>query len=483
MSSPLVPFSPRVYAPRRVRLAADLVAAGESGLALIPGNPAASMNYAGNHYGFRQDGTFRYFFGLDQPDHVGVVDLDAGTATLYGPEASLDDVVWEGPQPSLAERAQAIGAQAAKPLADLGPDVLAAIDAGRPVHIIPPYRAATRQHLAALLGTLPDTLGGHVSEPLIHAIVAQRSVKSDAEVAEIERALAVTNAMHRLAMRHAKPGTAEWETAGWMRGAALAGGGDVSFPIILTARGETLHNHPTGTPLKRGDLVLADAGAVAPSGYAADITRTFPADGVFSEPQRLIYQAVLDAQTAALAAIRPGVPFRDVHLVAARRLAQALTALGLMRGDPEQAVAAGAHALFFPHGLGHMMGFDVHDMEALGEDYVGYDAEVTRSDQFGLAALRLGRRLQPGFVVTVEPGCYFIPALVQAWKAEGKHAAFLDYAEIERYLTMNEGRGFGGVRIEDDVLVTDDGLRVLGPAIPKTVAEVEAVCAEMSGGL
>ncbi|MEO1479101.1 MAG: M24 family metallopeptidase, partial [Bacteroidota bacterium] len=191
----------------------------------------------------------------------------------------------------------------------------------------------------------------------------------------------------------------------------------------------------------------------------------------------------LDAQTAALAAIAPGVPFRDVHLVAARRLAQALTALGLMRGDPEQAVAAGAHALFFPHGLGHIMGLDVHDMEALGEDHVGYDAEVTRSTQFGLSALRLGRRLQPGFVVTVEPGCYFIPALVQAWKAEGKHAAFLDYTEIERFLTMNEGRGFGGVRIEDDVLVTDDGMRVLGPAIPKTVAEVEAVCAEMSGGL
>ncbi|MEM8557378.1 MAG: aminopeptidase P family protein [Bacteroidota bacterium] len=483
MASTPLPFAPALYAARRARLGAMLAADGQRGLVVLPGNPPSPMNYACNVYGFRQDGTFRYYFGHDLPDHVGVIDLDTGAATLYGPEASLDDVVWEGPQPSLTARAEAVAAEASATPGDLGPAVLAAIDADRPVHIVPPYREAVRQRLAALLGTLPDALGGFVSEPLIHAIVGQRSVKSDAEVAEIENALAVANAMHRLAMRNAKPGTAEWETAGWMRGAALAGGGDVAFPIILTARGETLHNHPTAYALRRGDLVLADAGAVAPSGYASDITRTFPATGTFSEPQRMIYEAVLSAQTAALDAIAPGVSFRDVHLIAARRLAQALTALGLMRGDPEEAVDAGAHALFFPHGLGHMMGLDVHDMEALGEDHVGYDDEVTRSDQFGLSALRLGRRLQPGFVLTVEPGCYFIPALVAAWKAEGKHAAFLDYAEIDLYLQMNDGRGFGGVRIEDDVLVTNDGLRVLGPAIPKTVAEVEAVCGEMGGGL
>jgi Xaa-Pro aminopeptidase len=302
--------------------------------------------------------------------------------------------------------------------------------------------------------------------------VDQRIIKSDEEVAEIEKAMAITRAMHLEGMRVARPGVAEWEVAGAVEGVALRHGGRLSFPIICSKHGETLHNHHYDNTLEAGDIVVLDTGGVSPSGYAGDITRTLPIGGRFDDRQRAIYELVLDAEVRSIEAVRPGVAYRDVHLGACRILAEGLGELGLMTGDAAEAVAAGAHALFMPHGLGHMMGLDVHDGEGLDETYAGYGSEMKRSEQFGLASLRLGRTLEEGFVLTVEPGIYLIPALIDRWKAEGRHAAFIDYEELESW------KDFGGIRIEDDVVVTADGRRILGEPIPKAPAEVESLLAE-----
>jgi Xaa-Pro aminopeptidase len=459
-------ITPADYADRRQRLA-DLL---PGGLALFPGNAEAPMNYGANLYPFRQDGSFRYFFGVFRPDLVGTVDLDTGAAVLYGDDPTLADLIWLGPQTPLADEAQAVGVTDIRPLSRLQGDLAAAQAARREIHVLPPYRGDTRLQLERLLGWPAATVHERASEALIRAVVALREIKTEAEVEEIEAALDVAYAMHTEAMRAGKPGVTEHEVYGRVRGTALAAASKMSFPIILSVRGETLHGTPSDHVIEDGDFVLCDAGAIGPMGYTSDITRTFPASGRFSDRQRAIYTAVLEAQEAAIGAIKPDVRFRDVHLLAARVLTEHLQKLGLMRGDLDQSVAQGAHALFFPHGLGHMLGLDVHDMEGLGEDFVGYDAEVQRSEQFGTAYLRLGKRLKEGFVVTVEPGCYFIPELVRQWKTEGQHADFIDYDAVEEWL------GFGGVRIEDDVLVTATGARVLGPRIPKTIEEVEAAC-------
>ena len=457
-------FSADTYAARRAALA-DAVG---TGLVVLLGNDPAPMNYAGNVYPFRQDGSFRYYAGLDGPGLALTLDAESGRARLYGHDPTLDDVVWEGPLPALAERAASVGVADTAPPGALVADVAAARRAGRTVHTLPPYRASGRLRLAALLGVAPDAV--EPSPALRDAVIAQRLVKTDEEVTQIERALDVAADMHRLAMRLAQPGRTEREVAAQMEALAVGRGSHPSFPIILTRRGEVLHGHPGGAALEAGDLVLADAGAVAPgSGYASDVTRVSAVGGAFSDRQRAVVDLVVDAQEAAIEACRAGVRFRDVHRLACVRLAEGLGALGLMTGDPEEAVEAGAHALFFPHGLGHPLGLDVHDLEALGEDHVGYDGEVRRSDQFGTRYLRYGRRIDAGHVMTVEPGVYFVDALIDAWKAEGRHAAFLPYDEIDRW------RGLGGVRIEDDVLVTDGAPRVLGPGIPKRPAEVEAV--------
>lgn len=455
-------FSAATYAARR-RVLSEAVG---HGLIVIPGNDAAPMNYAGNVHRFTQDGSFRYYAGHDAPGLALVLDADAGTERLVGPSPDLDDVVWEGPAPSIDDRAEAVGIRETAEPSALAEIVQGARRMGRPVHVLPPY-GGQRLRLAEAFGVLPSAL--EASPELVAAVVAQRLVKTDEEVAEIEVAVGIATEMHRLAMRMAQPGVTEAEVAGAMEGLALQRGSRPSFPIILTRRGEVLHNHATRAELQAGDLMLQDAGAVAPgSGYASDMTRVSPVGGTFGQRQRALYEIVLDAEEACIAACTVGAPFIDLHLLAAKRIVQGLTALGVMRGDADEAVAAGAHALFFPHGLGHPMGLDVHDMEGLGEDAVGYGEGFTRSDQFGTAFLRFARPLRAGYVMTVEPGLYLIDALIDAWKADKKHAAFVDYDALEAW------RGLGGIRIEDDVLVTDAGPRVLGPIPPKTVAEVEA---------
>ncbi len=461
-------FDAATYRQRRRQLLARV----EEGLVLLLGNEMSAMNYAGNHYPFRQDGTFRYYVGLGAPGLSATLDADAGRVTLYGHDPSLDDVVWDGPVPSLEERAARAGIEETAAPEALAEAVEAARRQRRPVHVLPPYRARHRLRLARLLGGTPEAADERVSEKLLRAVIAQREVKSAAEVAEIERALVITQAMHERAMRAARPGVTEEHVAGLVEGAALQRGSHPSFPIIFSVRGEVFHNRARDYAMKDGELALCDAGAVSRAGYAGDVTRVAPVGGAFSQRQRDVYEVVLAGQQLALDAIRPGVTYRDVHLLAARRMTEGMKDLGFMKGDVDEAVAAGAHAVFFPHGLGHMLGLDAHDMEGLGEDRVGYDAHVQRSDQFGLNFLRMGKTLRPGHVLTVEPGIYFIPPLIDHWRAEGRHADFINYDQFEAY------KGFGGIRIEDDVLVTEENARVLGPAIPKQPNEVEALAAE-----
>ena len=463
-------FSAETYAERRKKLREQV----PSGLLLFLGNDESPMNYPANVYPFRQDSTFLYFWGLDIPGLVAVLDVDSGEEWLFGDDLTVEDIVWTGPQPTLAEWAEKVAVKNTAPLARVSEVLNGALQAKRRVHFLPPYRPEHRLKLQEWLGIRATFVDRYISENFIRAVVDQRSVKSDEEVAQIEAALEVSHEIHTRAMRVTRPGRYEFEIAGLLEGIALARGTRFSFPPIFSVHGETLHNPYHLNKIADGDLVVSDSGVETPMHYASDITRTFPASGRFTERQRAVYEIVLDAQTRAIGAIQPGVPYREVHMLASLTIAEGLKGLGLMRGDLEEAVAQGAHALFFPHGLGHMMGLDVHDMENLGEEYVGYDAETKRSEQFGLSYLRLARRVQPGFVMTVEPGVYFIPELIDQWKAQHKFEEFIDYAEVEKY------RGFGGIRIEDDVLVTEEGHRVLGRPIPKRVEEVEALASEQS---
>ncbi|WP_420454957.1 aminopeptidase P family protein [Rubrivirga sp.] len=457
-------FSPDTFADRRAALA-DAVG---SGLVVLLGNEAAPMNYPANHYPFRQDGSFRYYAGADAPGLALTLDADSGQATLYGTEATMEDRVWDGERPSVRERAEAAGIPLTAPTEALAAAVASAQRAGRTVHVLPPYRAEQRLRLAALLGVAPEAV--EPSPALIDAVIAQRLVKSREEVAEIEHALDIADEMHRTAMWMAQPGRTEFEVAAAVEAAAASRGAVLSFPAILTTRGEVPHHHAGGHTLAEGDLLLHDAGCVTPeSGYCSDVTRCSPVGGTFTDRQRDVYSLVLEAQEACVAGCAPGVSFRDLHDLASRTLAEGLVGLGLLRGDTDEIVAQGAHALFFHHGLGHPMGLDVHDLEGLGEDRVGYADEAERSTQFGTQYLRFARALRPGHVMTVEPGLYFNGVLIDLWRSEKRFAEFVDYDHAKRWV------GFGGVRIEDDVLITDGGHRVLGPGIPKAMADVEAV--------
>ncbi|MGN6529747.1 MAG: aminopeptidase P family protein [Burkholderiaceae bacterium] len=465
-------FPASTYQARRAALATHLRGAGARGLVLLPGNVASPMNYRDNAYDFRQDSNFLYFCGLAQPELALLIDLDEDRATLHGDDIGIDHLVWTGPLPSVAERAAQSGLAMTASLADLAATLDGARSAGRDVHFTRPYRGETRLQLAAWLGLADAQLDAAVSCPLTIAAIALRAVKSTAEVAEIENALHVTRDMHLLAMRMSRPGIVEQEIVGAMEGLALRHGRRLAYPSIFTSRGEILHNHDHSVRLAGGELIVNDTGANSPIGYASDITRTIPVGGRFRGLQAELYDLVLDAQAKAIAAVAPGVPYRDIHELACRTMVAGMTALGFMRGDPEEAVAAGAHAIFFQCGTGHMMGLDVHDMESLGEDAVGYGDGYERSTLFGHKSLRLARPLRPGFVVTIEPGIYINRWLTQRWKADGRHAGFIDYAAFERHAD------FGGIRIEDDVLVTAGGRRELGPRIARTRAEVEAACGD-----
>jgi Xaa-Pro aminopeptidase len=452
-------FTPERYSERRLRLQRQL----GGGLLLFLGNDESPMNYADNSYPFRQDSSFLYYFGIDQPGYAALLDADTGETTVFADDLSLDDIVWTGLQPTVQEYAERAGLRATAPAGRLGAQLRSAVAAGRAIHFLPPYRPEHRLKLDALLGP-----GAEASIPLIRAVAEMRIRKEPEEIAEIERAVNVSVAMHLAALGMVRPGLREAEIAARVTKVALAAGGGLSFPVIATVRGGVLHNHHYGNRLEAGQLFLLDAGAETASHYAGDLSSTCPVDRAFSPRQHELYSLVLRAHLAAVAALEPGRAFRDIHLLACRTLASGLKDLGLMKGDVDEAVARGAHALFFPCGLGHLMGLDVHDMENLGEVWVGYEGQP-KSTQFGLKSLRLARELQPGYVLTVEPGLYFMPELQAQWRAERRFLDYLDYDAIAAF------GNFGGLRIEENFLVTGTGARLLGQPKPRTGAELDAV--------
>lgn len=449
---------------RRKRLQKDVA----SGILLFLGNDDCGMSYADNTYHFRQDSSFLYFFGLDYAGLSAIIDVDNDEEIIFGDELTIDHIVWMGTQPTIKEKSALVGVKRTEPSANLRNHIAKAVKQGRAIHFLPPYRTEHQLKLMNLLGIYPEEQSERASVPFIKAIVAQRSIKTEVELIQIEEAVNISAEMHLQAMRMAQPGMKEAEIAAAVTEIALAHEGNLSFPVIATINGQTLHNHYHGNTLKEGDMLLLDAGAENKMHYAGDLSSTVPVSKQFTEQQKEIYQIALKAHQSAVAALKPGVPFKNIHLLAVRTIAEGMKELGLMRGDMAEAVNSGAHALFFQCGLGHMMGLDVHDMENLGEVWVGYDGQA-KSTQFGLKSLRLARPLEPGFVLTIEPGIYFIPELIEMWRSERRFEQFINYDMVDKY------RSVGGLRNEEDYLITPDGARRLGKYVPTTIEEVEAM--------
>lgn len=458
-------FEQATYVKRR----AALVEKMDSGILVFMGNENVGMNYTDNTYHFRQDSNFLYFFGIDQENLVGIIDLDENNTCIYGDELSVEYVVWMGPQVTIKEKASQVGVSQTAPYANAAKAIADAKSKGRAIHFLPQYRATNMIKLAGYLDSNVEKVKATYSVDLVKAIVALRSIKSDEEIVEMEKALATTKEMHLVAMKHAREGIKESFLTGLVKWQATAGGGGLAYPIILTVNGQTLHNHFHGNVLKKGQLVLGDFGADTEMHYAGDITRTFPVDSKFTTKQKDIYEIVLKAEEDCINNLKPGIQYRELHMLSAKIILEGLKNLGLVKGNIEDALEQGAYGLFFPHGLGHMIGLDVHDMEDLGEQYVGYRPGLERSKQFGLKSLRLAKELEIGNVLTVEPGIYFIPELIEKWSKEKICADFINYDKILEYLA------FGGIRIEDNCLITSNGQKTLGPPIPKKISEIEAI--------
>ena len=456
-------FSKQTYIKRRKQLKTDV----KSGILLFLGNDESGMNYADNTYHYRQDSTFLYFFGSDYAGLNAIIDIDENREIIFGDELTIDHIVWMGTQPTIKEKSEAVGINETAPTQELKSYLEKAIKQGRQVHYLPPYRPEHQIKLFDLLQVHPNIAAKNASVEFVNAVANQRNYKSAEEIIQIEEAVNITADMHLAAMQMARPGMKESEIAAAVQEIAISAGGQLSFPVIATINGQTLHNHYHGNTLKSGDMVLLDCGAENSMHYAGDMSSTFPVDKGFTSRQKEIYQIALNAHNAAIDKLKPGVTFKDVHLTACRTVAEGMKQMGFMKGDLDEAIRQGAHALFFQCGTGHMMGMDVHDMENLGEVYVGYDGEA-KSTQFGLKSLRLGRELEPGFVLTIEPGIYFIPELIDMWKAENRFSEFINYDKVEEY------KDFGGLRNEEDFLITENGARLLGKPIPKTIEEVEA---------
>lgn len=459
-------FSAKTYASRRAELRTKI----GSGLILLPGNMPAPNNYPNNTYYFRQDSTFLYYFGLNIPSLVGLIDADAGQEMLFGDDFTVEDIIWTGPQPTLRELGTQVGIAAAFPLADLKKYLRNAVAQGRRIHYLPPYRGETKLQLSELLGIAPALLHDYKSVDLMFAVAEMRETKSAEEIEEMQRAFRIGYDMHTLAMKMCRPGVVEREIAGAIEGVAKSCGSGVSFPSIVSQHGETLHNLCADGVLEEGRLLLCDAGGETVGNYCSDHTRTYPVSGKFTAKQREIYEIVLAAHDRVAAIVKPGMMYTDVHNAACLKLAEGLIGAGLIHGSAADAVAAGAMTLFMPHGLGHGLGMDVHDCEAMGERSFDFSSIAERAAASGTCIYRAAWRLRPGTVMTDEPGIYFIPALIDKCRAEGLYRGIVDYDALDAY------RDFGGIRIEDDLLLTDDGCRMLGDRkIPVTVDELEAV--------
>ncbi|WP_373524040.1 aminopeptidase P N-terminal domain-containing protein [Aquiflexum sp.] len=454
-------FSTNTYKERRGRLKKIM----GSGVLLFLGNEESSMNFKDNWYPFRQDSTFLYFFGLDMAGLTAVIDIDQDIEIIFGDNLTTVETIWQGEHPPISDLAMMVGVEKTKSKSEITKFLASVSD--RRIHFLPPYRPENLQKLGGLLNTSLHEISSLVSVDFIKAVVSLRSIKSEEEILEISKAVNISVSMHKKLMLGAKSGMKEFQLLGLVTGEALSLGGNVSFPPIITINGQILHNHNYSNPLTAGKMLLGDFGAESAMHYAGDITRTIPVGSSFSDSQREIYQIVLNAYKAAVKALKPGIIFRDVHLLACRKLAEGLKGLGIMKGNLDEAVDQGAHALFFQCGLGHMMGLDVHDMEDLGEEYVGYTDELKKSSQFGLKSLRLGKALEKGFVITIEPGIYFIPQLIEQWQKENLHSDYIDYEKLAQY------QDFGGIRVEDGYLITETGAKLLGGHLPIEIHEVE----------
>ncbi len=460
-------FSKETYVNRR----AELKKLVKSGIIILFGNNESPANFPANgYYPFRQDSSFLYYFGPKRDGLVGVIDVDNDKELLIGNDIDIDDIVWYGSVDSVHDMAERAGVKESAPMKQLQVICDNAMKEKRTIHFLPPYRHDTMIQIFDLLGIHPSKQREAASVELIKAVVKMRSTKEQQEIEEIERACAIGYKMHTTAMRVTKPGVTEKYVGGQVNGIANSYGAMVSFPTIFSQHGEIMHGNPSMAVLESGRLALCDCGGETMEHYCSDNTRTFPVNGKFTQRQLEIYSIVEDCHDLALKISKPGVKYFDVHMDVCRLMTDRLKELGLMMGDTEEAVRAGAHAMFLPHGLGHMMGMDVHDMEGLGQTYVGFDDETKPNlEQFGTNCLRMGRRLEEGFVVTDEPGIYFIPALIDEWRAKGLHKDFINYEKLETY------KDFGGIRIEDDILITSDGCRFLGeeriPYHPKDVED------------
>jgi Xaa-Pro aminopeptidase len=456
-------FKKETYISRRIEL---LKKVGK-GIIVLPGNTESPRNFKANTYFFVQDSSFLYYTGINEPNLVLVLNCDTGESIIFGDEASLEHNIWMGSKMTLQEVCKNVGINNVFALNKLFPYCsLSSLK----IHYLPPYRSETIIFLSKLLGTRLDTIEANISVDLIKAIVSQREIKSSEEIQELDKALNLTRKMHLEVMNNTKVGQKESNLVGILESISVSQGSRTAYPPIVSVQGQILHNFNYTNVLKEGELLLGDFGASSISGYAGDITRTIPTSGKFSNKQKEIYQIVLEAQKKAINMLKPDILFKDVHLASSISIVEGLKDLGLMRGNTEEAVQKGAHALFFPHGLGHMIGLDVHDMENLGENYVGYDDEVLKSAQFGLKSLRLGKKLKEGFVLTVEPGIYFIPELFYDWKQNNKQCApFLNFDKIESYLD------FGGIRVEDEYVISKNGNTLIGEYIPKEISELEEI--------
>lgn len=461
-------FEKEVYIARRKSLTERMK--GESGVILFVGNTDSPAQYRDNCYKWRQDSSWLYFFGIDEPRFAATIDLESGEETIYADDFDIDDIIWTGPTPSVSSIAESVGIHKTAPYGKLSEAVK-----GRKVHFLPASRYYNANLLSNILNIPPEevTSSGKkgcakASLPLVKAVIDMRLVKEPREIALIDKACDLGYEMHTIARKGIREGVIEQEIVGRMEGHTLSKGWGVSFSTILTQHGEIFHCHSHDLPIKTGKLLLIDAGAESNMHYASDFTRTYPTNGHFSEKQRDIYQIVYECNELAFSLIKPSVPYRDVHLAVAKHILECLGQLGIVKGNISEMVSDGVAGLFMPHGLGHNMGLDVHDMEDLGEDFVGYDNDQVRSSQLGLGSLRMARRLKPGNVITDEPGIYFIPDLIKLWKKDNTDKGCINYSKLESYFD------FGGIRLEDDVLVTETGARRLGTQrLPVSVKEVE----------
>jgi Xaa-Pro aminopeptidase len=455
-------FSEKTYIERRAVLKSKL----KTGMVLLFGNDESPMNYTDNTYHFRQNSTFLYYFGIQHPGLIALIDIDNDMEMIFGNDFTIDDIVWMGPQPSIAERANRCGVKNTFPLSKIISKLDSAKERGQTIHFLPLFRPENKIKIMNLLDVTPKQILDKYSVNLVKAVVSQREFKTAEELEEIEKAVNISVDMHVAAMKFAQPGMTEAQVTAEIHKVALAAGGQIAFPIIATINGQTLHNHYHGNSIKEGDLFLVDAGFETPLGYAGDLSSTFPVSKTLTPEQKEIYKITLDAHQAAIDALQFQQPFKNAHIAACKAIFEGMKSLGFTKGNTDDAVEAGAHALFFPCGTGHMMGLDVHDMEDLGEVWVGYNGQP-KSTQFGLKSLRLAKPLQAGHVFTIEPGIYFIPELIDLWRSQNKFNEFINWEKVDSY------RNFGGIRNEEDFVMTKNGPKLLGKPKPKTIEDIE----------